>query len=488
MKKLLLSTLILAPALWAGATWVTSQNTENVLDEMLAQSNKQTAEAAPFMSVEKTSFKKGFTDSAAQSVITIDPAFFGNEEMQPIEIGLNHTIYHGPLMMTPNGIKTGSSYILTTLDQSSLSEEVKSIITSLFGDEEPFVSGVTTGAGDMLDTDFTIAPFSVDASQIAEFTGEDLGEEQFEFSFSGISGDLKSNTQGTILKGDMDVGEIKMKGHNGDETFDFTMTASTVDMDVDELYKSSILDGKIIMTIPSVLFSDGKGTDVTFKDLSIISSAEQEKELMNASATFDINTVQIKSAEAGFNFPDSKVHMNGSISGIERAAVIKLLDLEQEMNMSQMMAISSDDGDATSDEIITSMLAYYRALGDMIKQGVNTQSVLEISNNTGSAAVNLDLNYTDAKQLFALETVKELATAIQGKLAIHIDKSMLAGTPLEAAIAMPVMMGFAVEKDDHYKSIANLNTGELMLNDQPVPFLDMIGGDQPLAWDEIFGL
>ncbi|MBL1319836.1 MAG: DUF945 family protein [Methylophaga sp.] len=487
MKKLLLPVLLLIPALWAGATWFTSQNTEAVLDEMLAQSNQQTSEVAPFLNIEKKSFEKGFTQSSAQSVFTIDTSFFGDKDAQPIQIGLNHKIYHGPVMMTPNGIKTGSSYILTTLDQSSLSEEVNSIITSFFGDAEPFVSGVTTGAGDMIETDFTVAPFSINAAQIAELTGEALAEEEFELSFAGLSGDITSNIQGTQMKGEMKMGEIKMKGLDGDEEFDMTMAASTIDIDADELYKSSLLDGKIAITIPSVLFSDGKGTDVAFTDMSIVSSAEQDNGLMNASATFDINNMQIKSAEAGFEFPDSKVHMGGSINGIERTAVIKLLDQEQEMSRSQMMMLNSDDADINYDAITSSMVAYYQALGEMIKQGVNTQSILEISNETGNATVNLDLNYTEAKQLFSLKTVRELATAIQGQLAINIDKGMLAGTPLEEAIAMPIMMGFAVEKDDHYESIANLNTGELLLNDQPVPFLDMVG-DQPLAWDEIFGL
>jgi len=486
MKKLLLPIVILIPAIWAGATWFTSQNTEAVLDEMLAQSNQQTAEVAPFLQIEKKSFEKGFTQSSAQSVFTFDPSFFGDTDAQPIHIGLNHKIYHGPLMMTPNGIKTGSSYTVTTLDQTSLSDEVQAVITSFFGDAEPFVSGVTTGAGDMIDTDFTVAPFSVDAAQIAELTGEDLAEEEFKLSFAGLSGDIRSDMQGTQMKGQMKMGEIIIKAHDDDETFDITLAASTIDMDADELYKSALLDGKIVMTFPSILFSDGQGTDVAFTDTRIVSSAEQDNGLMNAAATFDIDNMQIKSPEAGFSFPDSKVHMGGSISGIERTAVIKLIDVEQEMSRSQMM-LFSDDSEANADQILASMVAYYQALGEMIKQGVNAQSVLEISNETGKAALNLDLNYTDTKQLFALQTVRELANAIQGQMAINIDKSMLVGTPLEEAIAMPIMMGFAVEKEDRYESIAKLNSGELLLNEQPVPFLDMIG-DQPLAWDEIFDM
>ncbi|OUS07321.1 hypothetical protein A9Q90_05375, partial [Gammaproteobacteria bacterium 54_18_T64] len=193
MKKIFLPILVLMPALWAGATWFTSQNSETTLDEFMAQSNQQIEEAVPFLTIEKTLFEKGFIQSSAQSVVTIAPTLFSKEEAEPVQVGFNHRIYHGPVMMTPNGIKIGTSYILTTLDQSSLSEEVKSIMTALFGDAEPFVSGVTTGLREMIDTDFIIAPFSINAEQISELTGNPVGDEELELSFAGFSGDIASN-------------------------------------------------------------------------------------------------------------------------------------------------------------------------------------------------------------------------------------------------------------------------------------------------------
>ena len=165
MKKTLLPILALIPAVWAGATWFTSQNSETALDEFMAQSNQQIAETVPFLTIEKTSFDKGFIHSSAQSIVTIAPTLFSKEEAEPVRVGFNHKIYHGPVMMTPNGIKIGTSYILTTLDQSSLTEEVKTIMTTFFGDAEPFVSGVTTGLSERITTDFVVAPFSVQHQQ-----------------------------------------------------------------------------------------------------------------------------------------------------------------------------------------------------------------------------------------------------------------------------------------------------------------------------------
>jgi len=485
MKKTLLPILALIPAIWAGATWFTSQNSEIALDEFMAQSNQQIAQTAPFITLEKTSFNKGFIQSSAQSIVTIAPTIFSNETAEPVQIGFKHKIYHGPVMMTPNGIKIGTSYILTTLDQSSLTEEVKSIITSIFGDAEPFVSGVATGLSEMIDTDFIVAPFSVDTAQIAELIGKTMGGEELELSFAGFSGDIASNVEGTKMKGVMNIGELVVKVGDGATTFDVTMAASTVNMDVDELYKGSLLDGNIVLTIPSILFSDGKGSGATFSEVRMSSSAEQDNGLMNGVGIFDVNKIHIKSSKAGFDVPDAKLHTSFDISGIERTGIIKSLDLEQEVRRSQIMMLSRDDADP--DALMSSMNTYYRAGGELVKQGARIGYVLDISTDTGGAALRLDLNYISVKRLFSLKTVKDLAVATQGNISVSIDKSMLAGTPLAEAISMPVGMGFAVEKADRYESLVLLDKGELLLNGNPVPFLDAVG-DQPLLWDELLGM
>ncbi len=485
MKKTLLAILALIPAIWAGATWFASQNSETVLDEFMAQSNQQIEEAVPFLTLEKTSFDQGFIQSSAQSIVTIAPTLFSKEEEEAVQIGFNHKIYHGPVMMTPNGIKIGTSYILTTLDQSSLSEEVKSIMTTLFGDAEPFVSGVTAGLSERIDTDFIIAPFSINAEQISELTGNPAGDEELELSFTGFSGDIASNVQGSKMKGMMNIGELVVKVRDGATVFDVTMAASTVDMDVEELYKGSLLDGNIMLTIPSILFSDGKGSSATFSEVRMSSSAEQDNGLMNGRGIFDVNKIHIKSSKVGFDVPDAKLHTSFDISGIERTGIIKLLDLEQEMSRTQIMLLSQDD--AAPDALMSSMRAYYRAGGELVKQGAKIASVLEISTDAGNAALRLDLSYSDAKRLFALKTVGDLAAATQGNISVNIDKSMLAGTPLAEAISMPIGMGFAVEKADRYESLVLLDKGELLLNGNPVPFLDAVG-DQPLDWDKLLGM
>jgi len=152
VKKFLLAVLLVIPILWASITWFTSNKTEEVFDGMLAESNQNLSESFPFVKAEKQSFKKGFTSSTAKSVLTLNKKIVGNEK-EPINIVLDHTIYNGPVMMTPNGVKMGSSYIYTTLDQDSLTTEVKDFLKLLFNGKEPIVSAVQTGINGSVNVD-----------------------------------------------------------------------------------------------------------------------------------------------------------------------------------------------------------------------------------------------------------------------------------------------------------------------------------------------
>ena len=487
MKKLLIAAVLIVPAIWAGITWFTSSETEEVFEQMLTESNQNLTESFPFVKVEKQSFEKGFTSSTAKSIVSLNTEMLNDEgEEEPVELIMNHTIYHGPVMMTPDGLKTGTSYVRTTLDQKSLSAETKELLKLLFDGKEPFVSGIQTGVGDSIDIDLEIAPMSFDAEKHTELTGEEADSDDPELiSFAGMTGHITTNTGGTRLNGTMDIGAMEMKAKDEGKDILITMASSIVNMNINELYKGSILDGSVVMEIPEFSFSDGEKSSAIFHGLRIVSKAEEENGKFGGFASFDIDKLLIKSPDAPVEFPESKVHLGFAVKGFDRDAVIKLVDLGQEMRTSQFALLGNDDPDQVGEVMLKSMGAYYAALGETIKQGVGIDTDLELSNDTGKSAVNLDLNYAEAKQLYDLKTVRELIMALQGQLKITIDKSMIAGTPAEEAIGMPVAMGFAVDKGDAYEAVADLGGGELKVNGEPMPVLDMLGGmiDQPIPWE-----
>ncbi len=489
MKKVLFVVLLAVPILWAGMTWLTSNKTEEVFDGVLAESNQNLTESFPFVKAEKKSFEKGFTSSTAKSVVTLNPELFGDEE--PMNIVVNHTIYHGPIMLTPNGVKTGSSYVYTTLDQDSLSTEVKDLIKLLFDGKEPVISGVQTGIGGDINVDLEVAPLSFDAKKYKTLTGKEPDPDDPNFiSFSGINGHVTTNTEGSRLDGFLNLGALEMKGKSEGKDFILNMAASSMEMDIDELYKGSILDGSVVMEIPELSFSDGEGADMVMSDLSITSEAKQENAKFGGFGTLDVGKLLVKKPDDSVAFPESKIHAKFGVEGFERGAVIRLVDQGQKMRSSQLMLLNEDDPDQMSEAMLKSMGAYYAAVADTIKQGVGINTNLEISNDTGHSAVKFDLDYADAKKLTDLKTIRDLIMALQGQLKISVDKGMIAGTPAEEAAGMPVAMGFAVDKGESYEAIADLAGGELKVNGEPMPILDMLGGmvDQTIPWEMLQGL
>jgi len=80
-----------------------------------------------------------------------------------------------------------------------------------------------------------------------------------------------------------------------------------------------------------------------------------------------------------------------------------------------------------------------------------------------------------AKTLEELKTLKELIIAIAADLRININKQMLAGTVFSGFLASP-MAAIAVQNNTtSYDIIAILKNGELTLNGQAIPLLQILG-------------
>lgn len=487
MKKFVLAAILIVPMLWAGITWLISNETEQIFDDMLTESNQKFSKEFPFIKAEKQSFDKGFGTSTAISTVTLNSEIFSNEE--PLSVNLKHVFYHGPVMLTPNGIKTGSSYILTTLAQESLSPEIKEIVSLVFDGKEPIISGIQTGIGSDIDVDLEIAPLVFD-SKVLDAKSGTSSKDYIKLTMDATSSQFSTNSEATRLNGLLHLGAMNVAGKDSNGDINMSMLASVVEMNIDEIYKGAMLEGSVEMKIPEFSFSKNKGTDISLKGLKIISSAEQQNGNFGGLATVDVEKLLVEAADAPVKFPESLLHMSFGIKGMEQDSVKKLLDSSEEMRQSQLMLVGNKKPKKTMDAMNNSMTDYFKALGETLKQGVETNNIIEISNEKGKSAIKLDLTYTEAKKLFDLKTLREVITALKGQLKINIDKGMIAGTPLEQAINMPLSMGFVVEKGEAYEALADLGNGELLVNGKAMPIFDQMGpmADQPLPWDSMFGV
>ncbi|MFK8067032.1 MAG: DUF945 family protein [Gammaproteobacteria bacterium] len=487
MKKLLIGIVLIIPVLWAGITMYASNQTEEMFDDVLAKASQQYTENLPFIKVQKQSYERGFTTSLAKSVMVIDLGFFDENE-ESIEVVFNTKIFHGPVMVTPKGIKFGTSYTQITLDQSSLSDDVREMVSWFFSEQEPFTSGIQTGLGEMAEFDLEVAPISIDAKAIAKLSGEDYdAEHPFKMAVAGIKGDFTGNLEGTQLVGTIDIGAINMEAKEEGENINMSMAPSSILIDIKEAYKGTMIDGNIVMKLPEFSFSDGSIEGLKLHGMTLTSIAKNENDSFSGNAIFDIEKLLVPSTATGIKLPQSKVHLSMGIKGFNRADIIKLLDVSQQMNKTQFEMMGNNNLEASQDAMMKSVAAYFSVLSDTIRQGVGTNNLLEVSNETGKASINFDLNYADTKSLMELKTVRDLIIALQGQLNISVSKGMIAGTPAEEAIGMPVAMGFAVDKGETIELDAVLGTGEVSVNGEPMPILDMLGDmlDQPIPWEAL---
>ncbi len=479
MKKLLLAAILVIPALWAGLTWFTSGKVEKMYDHAFAENNRALESFSDgALKMEKHVFQKGFLKSTAKTIVSIDHNKFSGEEL-PEKIILNHVIYHGPVMRTPNGIKTGSSYIYTTLDRDALPADKKTLLDALFGENEPFTIGTLTGLGDEIDIDIELASFALDENKLRERTGNVI-------SFSGAKGHITTNRDVSILKGAIKTGPFKMTDHSGEKQVTLAADPGTISMDIDDMYKGTTLDGSFSIEFPKLSYEDDQGTKLVMTNLKLSQKSDETDGKITSSAFYGVEKLQLIDPARGIDLPEYNVQATFEGKGFSRDAVVRLIDLTQELEEKHVALNDHTSGQSEKEtDILLERLLL--AFSDMITQGAGIGANLKLaSSKTGQATANLDIHYNDTKKIPEHKTVGELVAALRGNLNVRIDKKLITGTSgAEESLALPAAMGLIVDKGEHLEMTAELSGKELNLNGEAVPIEAMLGpiAGQPIPWD-----
>ena len=480
MKKILIATVLIVPFMWIGSTWFISNKTEQMFEQILAESNQKFASSLPFIKIKKQSFEKGFRTSTAKSIVFLDTEKINTE---PLSLPLIHTFFHGPLMFTPNGVKTGSSYILTTLNQELLDPEVKEIVSQFFDDKEPITLGLKTGVGSNIEIDLKVSPLLID-SEMMDSKVKISDKSKTKLTMDAISSKLSIDSEGNYLEGTMHFGALKMEHKEYDEVSIIAMDAAVIEMDIAEMYKGAILDGWFKMDIPKLYYSNNKGAEQSIKELTLMSSAATHKGSFGGTTELNINKLDVATLVKPFELPECTLHMSFGLKGLTRDSVIKLIDSSEEMRKIQMSLMGGNNAKQSMDTMNNALNSYVKALGNTIEQGVETNNIIEITNDTGKSVIKFDLIYADSTKLFDLKTIKDLIVALKGQLKINVNKSIIAGTPVQVNINQLLTSNFVVDKGEAYEMLIDLSAGELIVNGNPIPIFDMLGAtaEQPLPW------
>ena len=547
MKKIAIAVVTLAVVLpmgWAGATWFFGNQAESVMDQRLEEANETVSARWDLVSIEKSSFENGFVSSTATTAIY--PA--GREEMPDEDkLFLKHTIYHGPLAMTPDGPKICQAYTISVVDWSGLEKDKLEELREVFGDEEPLtIRSIQKmdGAEEVL-VELAAASFSDDDGSEARFggflagIGFDAERTKFWGDFDAAVSDAKfPNDQGSMKMHPSSADFSYTKG----EEFAANFQIGAVDMIVEE--------GTVKMTesIGSIDIREDSHfkVDVKLGDLEVISPPEQDM-TMNASGlvfTADFRRIDetslITVGKGELRAPKIEIEAEGSrmelsdfrvgiesgleqdklfgrvgyrFGGIQMAGPafpgagefgdlleggaslefgVRGVDRRVIENFYQVIKVIEEEpnADAATLQRLAPELAetFSNDLFQLFQPGLEIYYELLVGEKGEGAQANLSLKMKGEKRLDELKTGREIVNSIEGALRAEVANSFLPDEMVQAMMREYVQQGLVQAREDKsgYEFKGDLTNGVLHLAGEATPLLESFGPmlDEPIPWDE----
>ncbi len=459
MKKVIPLILLLLLATWLGATYLISDQVEKNYANAVKQVNQKLKSDFPFITLEPETFDKGFLSSEATSRISgIGDSSEG--------IGLRHKIYHGPVMFTPAGVKTGSSYIVTTIDLDTFPEEVRQTIRKASDTDNPLTISLLTGTSETFDVDIELAPLQFRES----------GNNAPEITFDGLTGSVQTDVDGSFLTGGFHSGKLTIEDEQGAK---LSLAPGEGVFDITDMYNGTVLSGTSRATLPEASIS-APGVESRLQGLSISSENNTRGDTLTSKLAISVEKLQLEVPASHIQLPDSTIQLQTEISGIETTALKQLLDTQQELNALQMNSVASSFSNKASpvldeEAMGKTLQRYMQSLVNLVKPGLQSTTRFMLKNEAGIADLHLDLGYAESRDLSQLPTIRDLIGAVKGELEIKADEKLLSTLSLDALAAMPVAMGFATQENGQLQSLIRLEKGDLNVNGGPLPLMNMLG-------------
>jgi len=454
MKKVFPLALLLLLATWGGTSWLISNQVEKHYEQAIGQANTRLRQALPFFEVAPTRFDKGLFKSTAQSRITL------HGEAEDEGIPLTHVIYHGPVMFTPMGIKTGSSYIVTTLDLDALPAERRAVLARAAGGKPPLTIGLRTGTGEAFDLDLEVAPLTA--------TGDDG---QSEIHFAGLHGALSSDLEGRYLHGKIESGRLRLT-RSGNEGVEIAPT--TIELDIDELYRGIILAGDARITTQGITVTLPQQGEAHAGNIRLLSSNRHQPDHgIHGEDSLEARPLALKLPARHLEIDDGALRLDLALQGIDAEKYKKLIDAGAALQALQIEAVEKGNTDPALLE--RNIQNYLASLVGLLGPGLAAETAFDFSLPQGAAKATLALTYADDRPVTELATLRDLIGALGGRFDVTVDEALLDILSLRELATVPVAMGFAVQKDGRLQADIRLDGGVLRINGQPTPFIEMLG-------------
>lgn len=451
--------------LWVVAALVIGGGTKPVLEMALEEA--QVSSGGTISSAELVDYKKGMASSEGRSKFVVGPP---NEE--GVEIFLNHKIFHGPLMMTPSGMKVGTSHTVTTVDLESLPDSVKANVDRGFVSKTPLIVNVTTGFKSSA-MDFEIAEYN---NRIKSEDGSSA-----RVVFDGVSGTM-TGLGGTTSKGDMKLGQLKISSDSGME---LALEPGTASMNGRKMVDGMMLDGDMRMELPRLSFKQ-EGISVAISDL-VLSQNSSSSENGKAAITQTLSTGEIRLPK-GEEFASAQSLIS---KGVEMEFSMAEMDVEQLKAMAETarelqkkQSAAADDPEA-AEKVAMEQL---KIMLEMVQPGMELGIGLDLRGDAGRSTVDIDLKWVSGDPLVKGPDVKRLISGIRADVKAVLPAKLMEDPGMGMIIGMAADQKALVVGEEKIEGTASLIHSSATLNGETFPLKEMLGPmmDMPLDWDAIF--
>ncbi|MEH6542907.1 MAG: DUF945 family protein [Porticoccaceae bacterium] len=470
MKRVLLGSVLVVIGLWVLGVVFFGRAAEIKVDDQIAELNSGLLERSVPLIITQLSYESGFLSSNSRIQLNIDR---GNS--QALVIDVDQDIYHGPLMLTPSGLKFGAYYIAFTPDIAALLDEkgeAQEFLDS-FPERKPLSGGFLLNLWGGQSFDLALAPFTFS------------DDEKSVTLKNGIVGTFSGDDNFSRLNCTVEFGAFAIEGEAEAEALAIDIAASTLTMDITEMHAGSMLAGELDYALNSIVVK-AEGAEHRVDGITLNSLSDKNDAGLYGNANFIMES--IASDDDNFNAMFSEplnFRLDFNYEGLNEQATREFAEINQKVNGQVYKALLNPD-ETTGLEGLSEehMQAYIHAMAALVGKGLKFDYGFTLGQGDASSGLNFVFDWVDANGLMDKKTVREVLTAFKADVKVNVDKAFFDGTDFEDMAQMPVMMGYAVATGQGIESHALFNRGELLLNGESVPYMDMMGAtlNEELPW------
>ncbi len=474
MKKIIFAVLLLLVAAWAGATWLIGSGIEKGVNTFYETAETRIAESGNSgVEMQPGEIKRSFLASDATTEVRLTTV-----PMDDASVTVHTKLYHGPLMFTPDGIKVGSTYSVSTIDTSGFPAEVQSVIAKGFDDEEPVRFTMLFGFGGDVDMTMEMPLF--------RHLFDEADGAQSKVEFDGMTLKAKGSAKpGSETSGTIELGEIKIS--NDAKQSSFRTETGTGEFEGTTNDNMIGYSGTASFNIPGIK-STSAGTEFNFKDvgLSAESTVDPDTKAVNASVRYEF-------ASASTSDPDGPVgavfkqlgdggYIDYKIENWNLEALKKVQSAQAEMTqiqaetMSAMMAAKPDDNfdpdqaaaklDGLADQAIDGLL-------ELFQPGMLFEFRAKLGDGDSRSDLKLGIAVADgAVEATKAKTLGQIVDGLLVDIDVRLSKAMLPEGMAEMFLAQPIQTGMIEDRGDYFRGTAELKNSKVSVNGNEFPVLE----------------